>query len=83
MKATTERPPSFWRNPELRSPTPESRSILAKALFGENSYLILKALHHSDWAAQDFKIGNGFLWLFDSKQDALLKILEHKLRAQF
>jgi len=76
MKATTERPPSFWRNPE-------SRSILAKALFEENSYLIPKAPHQSDWATQDIIIGDGLLWLLDSNQDVLSNIMEFRLIVQF
>jgi len=35
-------------------------AILAKALFRENSYLIPEALHQSDWATQDFKMGGWF-----------------------
>lgn len=37
--------------------------ILAKALFGDNAYLIPKAPYQSDWATQDLKIGDGLLWL--------------------
>ena len=47
-------------------------SILAKALFGENSYLIPKVPNQSDWATQDIKIGDGLRWLLDSNRDVLL-----------
>ena len=49
-------------------------SILAKALFGENSYLIPKAPHQSDWATQDIKIGDGLLWLPWKRQLWLIEI---------
>lgn len=49
-------------------------AILAKALFGENSYLIPKAPHQSDWATQDIKIGDGLLWLPWKRQLWLIEI---------
>ena len=56
-------------------------AILAKALFGENSYLILITPLQSDWATQDIKIGDGLLWLLDSNQDVLSNILEFRFTA--
>jgi len=58
-------------------------SILSKALFEENSYLISKALHQSYWATQESKIRDGLLWLLDSNQDVLSNIMEFRLTAQF
>lgn len=36
-------------------------SILAKVLFGDNSFFIPEAPYHSDWATKDIKIGDGLL----------------------
>jgi hypothetical protein len=37
--------------------------ILARALFGENSYLLNKQAQHSDWATGETKRPDGFIWL--------------------
>ena len=48
--------------------------ILARALFGDNAYLIPKAPHQSDWATQDIKIGDGLLWLPWKRQLWLIEV---------
>ena len=58
-------------------------AILANALFGENSYLIPKAPHQTDWATQDIEIGDGLLWLLDSNRDILSNASEFRLTVQF
>lgn len=48
--------------------------ILAKALFGDNAYLLPKAPNQSDWATQDTKIGDGLLWLPWKRQLWLIEV---------